>query len=46
LAVLKDSNLLPEELKSESEHLLKETGEIANIFASSILTMKGKRKIF
>lgn len=46
LAVLRDSNLLPAELKSESEYLLKETGEIANIFASSILTMKGKRKSF
>jgi len=46
LAALRDSNLVPEELKSECEYLLKEAGEIANIFASSILTMKGKRKIF
>jgi len=46
LAVLRDSNLVPEELRSECEYLLKEAGEIANIFASSILTMKGKRKSF
>jgi len=46
LAVLRDSNLVPEELRSECEYLLKEAGKIANIFASSILTMKGKRKSF
>lgn len=31
--------------KKEAEDLLKETIEIGNIIASSILTMKGKRKI-
>lgn len=46
LAVLRDSNLVPEELRSECDYLLKEASEIANIFASSILTMKGKRKSF
>ena len=43
LAVLKDGGLVPKELKEECEYLIKETKEIANIFASSILTMKGKR---
>jgi four helix bundle protein len=43
LAILKDANLIPANLKTESEFLLNETKEIANIFASSILTMKGKR---
>jgi four helix bundle protein len=42
LAVLKDGQLMPRELISECEYLLKETNEISNIFASSILTMKGK----
>lgn len=44
LAVLKDSGLVPKELIKECEYLIIETREIANIFASSILTMKGKRK--
>ncbi len=43
LAVLKDANLVPTNLISEAAFLLEETKEIANIFASSILTMKGKR---
>ncbi len=43
LAVLRDSGLVSKEFMSELEYLLKETKEIANIFASSILTMKGKR---
>jgi four helix bundle protein len=41
LSILSDSNLLPKELAREHEWLLQETGELANIFASSILTMKG-----
>jgi four helix bundle protein len=43
LTILKDSKLVPKELLKENEYLLQETKEIANIFASSILTMKGKR---
>ncbi len=43
LALLRDSNLVPEELKNECNELLKETKELASIFASSIMTMKGKR---
>ena len=46
LAVLRDSGLVTKALISECEYLLKEAKEIANIFASSILTMKGKRKSF
>ena len=46
LAVLRDSGLVTKVLISECEYLLKEAKEIANIFASSILTMKGKRKSF
>ncbi len=44
LAVLRDSGLASRDSINEIENLLKETKEIANIFASSILTMKGKRK--
>lgn len=43
LNVLYDSSLVPEHLVSESCWLLQETKELANIFASSILTMKGRR---
>ncbi|MBU3901260.1 four helix bundle protein, partial [Patescibacteria group bacterium] len=43
LAVLKDSELVPKNLHQECEWLLQETKELANIFASSILTLKGKR---
>ena len=46
LAVQRDSGLVTKALISECEYLLKEAKEIANIFASSILTMKGKRKSF
>jgi len=35
---------VPGSLKNECEYLLKETKEIANILASGIITMKGKRK--
>ncbi len=41
--VLHDSKLMPKELFSECHWLLQETGELANIFASSILTMQGKK---
>lgn len=44
LAVLRDSHLVPKNLLSECNWLLEESKELANIFASSILTMKGKRK--
>jgi four helix bundle protein len=44
LAILKDANLIPTNLINECNWLLQETKELANIFASSILTMKGKRK--
>jgi len=44
LAVLRDANLCPNNLLSELEYLLKETKELANIFASSLLTMKNKKK--
>jgi len=44
LGILRDSGLAPKELIEECEYLIKETKEIANILASSILTMKGKRK--
>ncbi len=44
LAILRDSQLIPKEKTEECNLLLKETKELANIFASSILTMKGKRK--
>jgi four helix bundle protein len=43
LAVLRDSELAPLSLKEECESLLRETKEIACIFASSIITMKRKR---
>ncbi|PWT92353.1 MAG: four helix bundle protein [Acidobacteria bacterium] len=44
LAVLRDSGLLPESMNSECSALLGETKELANILASSILTMKGRRR--
>jgi len=43
LAILLDSGLVPKNLQSECQWLLQETKEIANIFASSIITMKRKR---
>lgn len=42
LSVLKDSDLVPKHLISECDWLLNETKEIANILASSIITMKKK----
>jgi len=44
LAILRDSDLIPGDLGGEAEWLFKETKELADIFASSILTMKGKRR--
>jgi four helix bundle protein len=46
LSVLIDSHLIPKEQWSECQWLLRETYELANIFASSILTMKGKKQSF
>lgn len=46
LSVLLDANLIPKNLIEECKYLLKEAKEIANIFASSIITMQGKRKIY
>lgn len=43
LCVLRDSKIMREDLGSEFCWLLQETKELGNIFASSILTMKGKR---
>ena len=43
ISILLESDLLPRELANECDSLLKETKELANIFASSILTMKKKR---
>lgn len=43
LAVLKDSSLLPKKLENECIWLLGETKQLAKIFASSIITMKGNR---
>jgi len=40
IGLLRDANKAEEK---DAEELLKETNEIANILASSILTMKGKR---
>jgi four helix bundle protein len=44
LNVLKDAGFISKEIEKEHQHLVSETKEIAKILASSILTMKGKRK--
>ncbi len=44
LAILRDGGFAPPNLKDECNYLLNETKEIANILASSLLTMKGKKK--
>lgn len=44
LALLRDSGLLSGELNKECGEILEETKEIAKILASSLITMKGKRK--
>ena len=43
LAILRDSGLVSKHLQKECDWLLQETKELAKIFASSILTLKGKR---
>lgn len=43
LNVLSDSELIPKDLMDECKWFIKETSELANIFASSILTMKGRK---
>ncbi len=43
LAVLRDSGLVPKNLHNECQWLLEKTKELAKIFATSIMTMKGKR---
>jgi len=43
LTILSDTELVPKDLIPECNWLLQETKELANIFASSILTMKGKK---
>lgn len=42
LGLLRDTNRVN---RLEAEKLLKETSELANILASSVITMKGKNKI-
>jgi four helix bundle protein len=44
LAILLDTSLVPQNLISEGKWLFQETKELADIFAASIITMKGKRK--
>ena len=44
LAILLDSGLVSKILIPEGRWLLEETKELADIFAASIITMKGKRK--
>lgn len=43
LKILSDAGFVPRELLEESNWLLQETKELANIFAASILTMKGRK---
>ena len=43
LSVLIDTGLVSDDLQIDCLWLLQETKELSNIFASSILTMKGKR---
>ena len=43
LATLKDADLISDDFKNECSGILEETKEIANILASSLLTMKGKK---
>lgn len=42
LALFRDSGSIPQALKNEMDFLMQETKEVANILASSIITMKGK----
>ncbi len=43
LTILSDTGLVLKEALGECDWLLQETKELANIFASSILTMKGRK---
>lgn len=43
ISILIDAKLVSSDLVSELHWLFQETKELANIFASSILTMKGKK---
>lgn len=43
LAILLDSGLISKNLQNEGRWLLQKTKESANIFASSIITLKGRR---
>lgn len=43
LGVLINSNLVPKNLIEEIRWLIEENKQLANIFASSVLTMKGKK---
>lgn len=43
--VLLDGDLVPDGMISECKWLLNETTELAKIFASSILTLKGRKKV-
>lgn len=43
LSVLIDAKLVPAELSTDAVWLSQESAELANIFASSLLTMKGRR---
>ena len=44
LCSLKYANLVSKDLLEEWNYLFNETKELSNIFASSIMTMKGKKK--
>ncbi len=43
LTIFSESDLIPKQSTNECRWLLRETEELAKIFASSILTMKGRR---
>lgn len=43
LKIVLDSGLVPDNLREDCNWLSQETKELANIFASSILTMKGRK---
>jgi four helix bundle protein len=44
LAILRDSGFVGDDLAEECKQLLQESKELANIFASSIITLKGKTR--
>ena len=43
LAILRDAELIPGDVKDELEELLQETKELANILAKSLITMKVRK---